>query len=94
MICYFCGDATEDVVETDLPLGRIKRLEYKKIGICKKKQCRRMLERRLKGGDTGVQVGNQDVENSQVVAGESRGEVFSPSPAFPHGVSARRAPVI
>lgn len=56
MTCYFCGDATEDVVETDLPLGRGKLLEYKKIGICKKKRCRRMLERRLNGGDTNVQV--------------------------------------
>ena len=56
MTCYFCGDETEVVVETDLPLGRIKRLEYKKIGICKKKRCLKMLNKRLKGGDTGVQL--------------------------------------
>jgi len=47
MTCYFCGDATEDVVETDLPLNYSKRLEYKKIGICKKKRCQKKLERRL-----------------------------------------------
>jgi len=56
MTCYFCGNATEDVVETDLPLGRGKLLEYKKIGVCNRKRCRRMLERRLKGGDTSVQL--------------------------------------
>jgi hypothetical protein len=49
MICYFCGNETEDVVETDLPLGRSKRLEYKKIGCCKKKRCQKMLQRRLNG---------------------------------------------
>lgn len=47
MTCYFCGDETEDVVETDLPLGRGNLLEYKKIGICKKKRCQKKLERRL-----------------------------------------------
>lgn len=97
MNCYFCGAETADCVETDLsmdpPSRSNGRLEYKKVGICKKKRCQKMLKRRLKGGDTGVRVGNQDVKNSQVVTGESRGEVFSPSPALPHGVSARRAPV-
>jgi len=47
MTCYFCGEKTEDVVETDLPLNYSKRLEYKKIGVCKKKRCQRKLERRL-----------------------------------------------
>ena len=47
MICYFCGDETEQDVETDLPLGKGKRLEYKKIGVCKKKRCQKMLDRRL-----------------------------------------------
>ena len=47
MTCYFCGDETEDVVETDRPLGKGKRLEYKKIGVCKKKRCQKKLERRL-----------------------------------------------
>ena len=56
MTCYFCGDETEDVVETDLPLGRGKQLEYKKAGICNRERCRKMLERRLNGGDTNVQL--------------------------------------
>ena len=47
MTCYFCGDETEQDVETDLPLGSGRRLKYKKIGICKKKRCQKMLERRL-----------------------------------------------
>ena len=47
MTCYFCGDETEDIVETDLPLNYSNRLEYKKVGICKKKRCQKKLERRL-----------------------------------------------
>ena len=47
MTCYFCGDETDDVVETDLPLGKGQQLEYQKIGICKKKRCQKKLERRL-----------------------------------------------
>jgi len=56
MTCHFCGDETDDVVETDLPLGRGKQLEYKKIGCCNRERCRKMLERRLNGGDTNVQL--------------------------------------
>ena len=47
MTCYFCGDETERDVETDLPLGSGRRLKYKKIGVCKKKRCQKMLDRRL-----------------------------------------------
>ncbi len=53
MICYFCGDETENVVETDLPLNHERRLEYKKIGVCRRKHCRMMIERRLSGGKHG-----------------------------------------
>lgn len=48
MTCYFCGAETEDVVETDLPLNYGKRLEYKKVGICRKEKCQKKLARRLR----------------------------------------------
>ena len=47
MHCYFCGDETEHIVETDHPLNHERRLKYKKIGVCKKARCQGMLRRRL-----------------------------------------------
>jgi len=53
MTCYFCGAETEQIVETDLPLGRGKRLEWKRIGVCRKKGCQQKLARRLKRNVAG-----------------------------------------
>lgn len=47
MICFFCGAETESVVETDIPLGRGSRLEWKRVGVCRKKRCQQKLARRL-----------------------------------------------
>jgi len=61
MVCYFCGAETTDRVETDLPLGRGLRLEYKEIGICRKKRCQRKLERRLNRNTAGEPCGHLQV---------------------------------
>ncbi len=47
MTCYYCGDQTELIIETDRPLTQSELLHYKQIGICQKERCQKKLERKL-----------------------------------------------
>lgn len=49
MTCYYCGDQTEQIIETDRPLTQSVILHYQQIGVCEKERCQKKLEKRLRG---------------------------------------------
>lgn len=47
MTCLYCGDQTEQIIETDHPLTHSVVVHYQQVGVCKKERCQAKLERKL-----------------------------------------------
>ena len=47
MTCLYCGDQTEQIIETDHPLTQSVAVHYQQVAVCEKERCQEKLERKL-----------------------------------------------